>query len=66
MLFRSRELERQPDENEENLPRETQASKDILKGINNYRGDVRSVAEVVEETKKLSESLIRMRLPDKM
>jgi hypothetical protein len=61
-----RELERQPDENEENLPRETQASKNILKSINNYRGDVRSVAEVVEETKKLSESLIRMRLPDNM
>ena len=59
-------LEEQPDESEENAPRESKSSKDMAEKITSYRNDMGLVSEVVGETKGLSESLMRMRMPDSM
>ena len=58
-------LDEQPDELVENKPRECQSGI-VLNGLSEYRSGVKIVAETVSETKGLSESLMRMRLPEGM
>lgn len=59
-------LEDKPDELQENKPRQCNASMNVFGGLRRYQEDMRSVASITEETKDLSESLMRMRMPDNM